>query len=42
MREDEYAKVLSTDPFLAGRTEAAERMGICRRTRPNGVAYPQS
>jgi type IV secretion system protein VirB5 len=27
MKKDEYAKVLSTDPFLAGRTEAAERYG---------------
>jgi type IV secretion system protein VirB5 len=27
MRRDEYAKILSDDPFLAGRTEAAERYG---------------
>jgi type IV secretion system protein VirB5 len=27
MRQDEQAKTLSTDPFLAGRTEAAERYG---------------
>jgi type IV secretion system protein VirB5 len=27
MKRDEQAKTLSTDPFLAGRTEAAERYG---------------
>jgi type IV secretion system protein VirB5 len=31
MRQDEQAKTLSTDPFLAGRTEAAERYGHLSR-----------
>jgi type IV secretion system protein VirB5 len=31
LRQDEHAKVLSTDPFLAGRTEAAERYGHLSR-----------